>query len=78
MRFKKGPFGYLKLGIIFMIFGIIPTVLIALVGAPLLIGGTLTGGLTGLGVTTVLLIIIAFVIQGWFVYWFFTNNKFGK
>ncbi|MHA1220984.1 MAG: hypothetical protein ACTSQB_04555 [Candidatus Heimdallarchaeota archaeon] len=78
MQFKKNTLGYLKLGLIFTIFGIIPTAIITMVGGPLVLGGLMVGGLTGMGITFVLLILIAFLVQGWFVYWFYSSNKFKR
>jgi hypothetical protein len=66
------------LGIVFTVFGIIPTFIIGLIGVPLIFGGTMAGGLTGLGISSLALILIAIVVQGWFVYWFVTSNKFRK
>ena len=75
MRFQKSTMGYLKLGIIFTIFGIIPAFIITIIGFPLLTGGILVGGITGLTFTSMILLVIFFLVQGWFVYWFVTSNK---
>jgi hypothetical protein len=76
MRFQKNTLGYLKLGIIFIIFSIIPSAILGAIGTPLILGGMIAGGSTGLGISMLVLAVFAIFIQGWFVYWFYTNNKF--
>jgi len=76
MEFKKGTVGYFKLGIVFMIFGLIPTAIIGMVGGPLLLGGIIFGGLSGFGIAIIGVIVVAILAQGWFVYWFYDRNKF--
>lgn len=76
MEFRKSKLGYLKLGVIFTIFGIIPIFIMSLISGPALLAGFLIGDLAGFGMVFVALIVLAIFIQGWFVYWFYEKNKF--
>ncbi len=84
MKFKKGAWGYLKLGVIFTLFMfvislifmfvIIPLMLVPM-GVGLLTGSATTATLLG-GVVSLLLLFISFVVVGWAVFYFFRKNTF--
>lgn len=76
MRFKKGVKGYFKLGIVFTIFLSVIGMLFAFVAMPMLFGGLLLGGVEGILITIPIIIIVAILLQGWVVHWFFRKNKF--
>lgn len=76
MKFKRNPLGYLKLGFIFMIFSSIFTSLLMLVIVPMVLGSFLFGGLSGTLVVLVFVIIFMFMAQGFFIHWFYRENKF--
>jgi hypothetical protein len=78
MRFKRGPIGYLKLGFIFMIFSSMFTSLLMLVVLPMMLGGFLFGGLEGTIIMLAIVIVIMIMAQGFFVHWFYRENKFVK
>ena len=78
MRFKQSKLGYFKLGLIFTIFSSVFSVIVLLLLAPLLVGGVIVGGIFG-GLALIPVIGILLIgSTGWFLYWFFTNNKFTK
>ena len=75
MRFQKNSMGYLKLGIIFTVFSIIPAFIISIVGTPIIFGGLIAGGAAGLSAGAIVVLVISFFVEGWFLYWFVTSNR---
>jgi hypothetical protein len=84
MKFEKGIFGYLKLGIVFSLFMLVVMLIFTLVVLPVVLiptlGVILTGGssiFTYMGaIFSVFLIIISFIVIGWAVYYFNKKNIF--
>jgi hypothetical protein len=76
MKFGRGIKGYFKLGLIFMIFSSVFTSFLMLVLVPMMLGGFLFGGLEGTLIMLGVVIFIMIVAQGFFVHWFYRENKF--
>jgi hypothetical protein len=78
MRFKKSNVGYLKLGFIFTIFSSVVSTLMLLVILPVLLGGVIFGGIPGLLISGPAVVLIMIFVNGWFIFWFYSENKFVK
>jgi len=78
MKFGRGIKGYFKLGLIFMIFSSVFTSFLMLVLVPMMLGGFLFGGLEGTLIMLGVVIFIMIVAQGFFVHWFYRENKFTR
>ena len=76
MKFKKGIRGYAELGSIFMLFSFICSIILTLVIMPMFIGGELLGGSAGMLLMLPIVILMIIVLNGWFLFWFITKNKF--
>jgi len=78
MKFGRGIKGYFKLGLIFMILSSGFTSFLMLVLVPMMLGGFLFGGLEGTLIMLGVVIFIMIVAQGFFVHWFYRENKFTR
>ena len=78
MRFRKTKLGYLKLGFIFMIFSSIISSLLMVAVLPAVIGTVWFGGPAGIAVVMPLVLLLFIFVEGWFIYWFYTENKFTR